>query len=121
MTVEPYAIANNLPFNLAASFEVADPNAPELSSNFFFTNLAAGRLSNHTVLLGWSYAQIAPMVNWLISTYFAGSPPVAPDWPSTDYDTIWTVKLDGAGNLTVDNTMCEGIDSTKLPATCPEF
>ena len=57
LTVEPYAIANNLPFDLAASFEVSDPNAAQLSSNFFFTNLTTGKLSNHTVLLGWSYAQ----------------------------------------------------------------
>ena len=96
---------------------------PQLSSNFFFTNFGRGKLSGKTVLLGWSYAQIAPMVNSLISSYFApgATPPVAPDWPSTDYDTVWTVKLDATGNLTVNNLMCEGIDSNELPATCPQF
>jgi hypothetical protein len=44
-----------------------------------------------------------------------------PAWPATDYDTIWTVTLDGAGNVTVNNTMCEGIDSAALPATAPQF
>jgi hypothetical protein len=39
--------------------------------------------------------------------------------PDVDYDTIWTVKLDSAGNLTVDNALCEGIDSSQLPATAP--
>jgi len=141
LTVEPYAIANNLPYNLAASFILSSANEAEAqqsaqeSSDFFFgTHFTSGkitpaRLSNQTVLLGWSYQFIAPMVNELISSYFppgtcsqVPSPcPQAPAWPSTDYDTIWTVKLDADGNLTVNNMKCEGIDSTKLPATCPQF
>jgi hypothetical protein len=40
---------------------------------------------------------------------------------STDYDTIWTVEIDAQGNLTVDNALCEGIDSTKLPVMTPQF
>ena len=38
-----------------------------------------------------------------------------------DYDTIWTVKLDAHGNLTVNNALCEGINSAALPATPPQF
>lgn len=43
------------------------------------------------------------------------------EWPSTDYDTIWTVTLDQFGNLTVDNALCEGIDSENLPGEAPQF
>jgi len=133
LTVEPYAIANNLPFDLAASFNLSDENACQESSDFFFgthlTDVTSPGLSNQTVLLGWSYQFIQPMVNSLISSYFppntcsqVPSPcPQAPAWPSTDYDTVWTVKLDAEGNLTVNNMKCEGIDSAKLPATCPHF
>jgi hypothetical protein len=32
-----------------------------------------------------------------------------------------TAKLDGSGNLTVDNALCEGIGSGALPATAPQF
>jgi hypothetical protein len=46
---------------------------------------------------------------------------LAPKWPDTDYDTIWTVKLDAVGNVTVNNGMCEGIDSGTLPKTPPQF
>jgi hypothetical protein len=45
----------------------------------------------------------------------------APAWPENDYDSIWTVKLDGSGNLTIDNAICEGINSAALPATAPQF
>ena len=55
LTVEPYAIANNLPYNLVSGFELSDPNAAQLTSNFFFIG---GIFSNQKVLLGWSYVQI---------------------------------------------------------------
>ena len=56
------------------------------------------------------------------SSYFPTySGPKAPAWPDSDYDTIWTVTLDDKGNLTVDNALCEGIDSAKLPVTAPQF
>jgi hypothetical protein len=63
------------------------------------------------------------MVVQLVSSYFPpdATLPEVPPWPDNDYDTIWTVALDGAGNLTVNNAMCEGIDSSALPAACPQF
>lgn len=120
LTVEPYAIANNLPFDLAAGIELIDANSPQLTSNFFFSG---GKFSGHTVLMAWEHEHIPPTVNALIASYFSpsASPPVAGPWPSDDYDTIWTVTLDAEGNLSVNNHMCEGIDSASLPATCPQF
>jgi len=50
-----------------------------------------------------------------LAAYNSGQ--VAPNWPDDDYDTIWTVTLDGTGNLTVNNALCEGINSATLPAT----
>jgi len=127
LTVAPYAIANNLPYDLAAGFEISDCNS---ASDFFFTDLKGANFSNQTMLLGWAYVQIPQMVNSLIESYFPSAcqpvappcgQPVAPPWPGNDYDTIWTVTLDAEGNLTVDNAMCEGINSAALPATCPQF
>ncbi len=116
MTVEPYAIAYNLPFGLASGFDWTSGPA---TSSFFFNG---GKFSNQTVLLGWEHNMIATTVNALIASYFPqGGAPTAPGWPPNDYDTIWTVMLDGQGNLTVNNWMCEGIQSTALPATPPQF
>ncbi len=121
LTVEPYAIANNLPYNLAASVPVFAQNYPPLlstyASTFFFNG---GAFSNQTILVGWEHDHIPPTINALLTSY---QPNVqqAPKWPDTDYDTIWTVKLDAVGNVTVNNGMCEGIDSAALPKTPPQF
>jgi hypothetical protein len=42
-------------------------------------------------------------------------------WADDDCDTIWTVTIDAVGNLTVNNALCEGINSAPLPATAPQF
>ena len=129
LTILPFAIDNNLPYSLVSSFSLGanptDPDTAQTTSNFFFTG---GKLSNHTVLLAWESGHIRPFINALITSYGGNNIPLIPTdgpplggWPSTDYDTIWTVKLDALGNLTVDNALCEGINSASLPATAPLF
>ena len=131
LTILPYAIANNLPFYLAASFSIGtDPTVlavAQNTSNFFFTNTNVN-LSNQTILLAWESGHIRPFLNALLTSYGGNNPPQLPisgtppgGWPNEDYDTIWTVTLDAQGNLTVDNDLCEGIDSASLPATAPQF
>jgi hypothetical protein len=116
LTVEPYAIANELPYYLVGGFGLIDADSPRLTSDFFFNG---GQFSNHTVLLAWEHDHFPPTINALLASYSASQ--TAPDWPDADYDTIWTVTLDSQGNLSVNNAMCEGIDSAALPKTCPEF
>jgi hypothetical protein len=126
LTVLPYAIANNLPYNLAASFLLgADPSVSEVEENameFFFTNTAGVNLSGQTILVGWEHEHIPFLVNKLLDSYGGGAVP-APTrtWPSADYDTIWTVTLDASGNVSVNNALCEGIDSASLPSEPPLF
>lgn len=117
LTAEPYAIANNLPYNLVTGFLITDQTAPQQTSNFFFNGL---KFSNQTVLLAWAYQYIQPTINALLLSYH-GDGQQAPPWPDTDYDSIWTVTLDTHGNLSIDNATCEGISSTALPATPPQF
>jgi hypothetical protein len=117
LTAEPYAIANGLPYNLVTSFELSDQNASDETNTFFFNG---GKFSNQTVLLAWAYQFIQPTINALLTSYH-GNGQQAPSWPATDYDTIWTVKFDAVGNVTVSNGMCEGINSLTLPATPPQF
>lgn len=131
LTVEPYAIANNLPYHLAADFEMFDlARVIPQENQFFFNNPPFSsqpllpqqppNFSGQTVLLAWEHSHFQPTVKALLKSYGISSQKVA-DWPDTDYDTIWTVKVDAVGNLTVDNYLCEGIDSAMLPATAPQF
>jgi hypothetical protein len=117
LTVEPYVIANNLPLNLFASVEMFALTSPALTNTFFFTG---NTFSGQTVLLAWEHEHFPPMVNDLLRSY-QYSTQTAPAWPGDDYDTIWTVTLDSVGNLTVNNALCEGINSATLPATPPQF
>lgn len=126
LTVLPYAIANNLPLKLAASFwinvDASDATAAQNTIDFFFTsnNSAGVNLSNQTVLLAWEHAHFAPLVTALLQRYSSETVPSF-TWPPDDYDTIWTVMLDAQGNVTVHNALCEGIDSASLPASAPQY
>ena len=124
LTAVPYAIANNLPYNLVTSFDLSDGNDNTIgqeTSTFLFFN-KGGQFSNQSVLLAWSFQFIQPTILALLTSYNAAQQaPPSDVWPPTDYDTIWTVKLDAVGNLTVNNGMCEGINSEALPATPPQF
>jgi hypothetical protein len=125
LTVLPYAIANNLPYYLVAGFSIGtdptDLGVAEATSDFLFTNLAGANLSDQTVLLAWEHEHYPPLIKYLLQSYGVTVPLTALSWPQSDYDTIWTVELDAHGNLTVDNALCEGIYSTALPATAPQF
>ena len=119
MTVAPYAIANNLPYYLVSDINIFDSKSPQDTIRFFFFG---GKFSNQTILLAWEHNHFPPIITALLNNYFPpDSVPTVPVWPSNDYDTIWTLKLDAQGNLTVDNALCEGIDSARLPATAPQF
>ena len=125
LTVLPYAIANGLPCELAAGFllgaDASSTATAEATMDFFFTNTAGANLSNQTVLLAWEHNHYPPLIQQLMNSYGGSEPAPVLTWPSGDYDTIWTVNLDADGNLTVHNALCEGIDSSLLPATAPSF
>lgn len=119
LTAEPYAIANGLPYNLAASFSMMAQNPPDpatTASDFFFFG---GKFSNQRLLLAWEHDHIPTTVGALLASFHGAQPVLT--WDNDDYDSVWTVKLDDHGNVSVDNATCEGINSAALPATAPPF
>lgn len=125
LTILPYVIANNLPYHLAAGVSLGSPYHPtdttvaRDTSDFFFTG---GTFSGQVVLVAWESGRIKPFLNALISSYGGNDIQLLPvSWPHEDYDTIWTVTLDAQGNLTLDNGLCEAIDSESLPEAAPLF
>jgi hypothetical protein len=130
LTAEPYAIAGTLPFHLVSTLNIFEIPGSILQSSQYFFNAppfasdpllpqAPPRFSGQTVLLAWEHAHFQPTINALLESYHSSQK--AAFWPDDDYDTIWTVRIDGAGNLSVDNSLCEGIDSAQLPYTAPSF
>lgn len=122
LTVLPYAIAKGLPLDLVTGFELNenpnDPGNARDTMDFFFRG---GRFTGSTVLVAWEHEHFPPLVTTLLQSYGGSEPLPALDWPTTDYDTIWTVRLDAQGNVSVDNGLCEGIDSASLPWLPPTF
>jgi hypothetical protein len=129
-TAEPYAIANKLPYHLVSTLNIFQiPGSIVQSSQYFFNDppftsypllpQAPPNFSGETVLLAWEHAHFQPMINALLQSYHSSQTAVF--WPDADYDTIWTVRIDSVGNLSVNNQLCEGIDSATLPATVPTF
>ena len=118
LTAEPYAIATNLPYSLVSTFLLTDKNGPQEASKYFFQD---GQFTDKTILVAWEHTNIPQILSALLAGYGSVSshPPLA--WDAYDYDSIWTVTIDGSGNLSANNNLCEGIDSDNLPATVPQF
>lgn len=119
LTVAPYAMANNLPFNLIADFALMAADSPAKARDFFFKT---AKFSGTTMLMAWEHDHIPWIIDALLAGYASKSQALAPSWLGADYDSIWTVTLDAMGNATVTNAKCEGIDlGTPLPSTAPIF
>ena len=115
-------------------FLLTDANGPQETSDYFFQG---GQFSGKTILVTWEHSNIpqilAALLNGsytnLVSTPSMSLPiptssktlPQALQWDALDYDSIWTITLDGSGNLTANNSLCEGINSTNLPKYAPQF
>jgi hypothetical protein len=134
LTAEPYAIASGVPYSLVSNFLLTDANGPQETSDYFFQG---GQFSGKTILVTWEHSNIpqilAALLNSsytnLVSTPSMSLPiptPPAPlpkplQWDALDYDSIWTITLDGSGNLTANNSLCEGINSINLSKYAPQF
>lgn len=121
LTVQPYAIANNLPYYVAYSVLWYNPAG---AIDYFFYN---SQFANKTILVGWEHGNIQDIVQSFLSTKYFKNVPSVQDvnstavWAYGDYDSIWTVNIDSNGNLNVNNSLCEGINTLALPSTPPIF
>ena len=145
LTAEPYAIASGLPYSLVSSFLLTDSNVAQETSDYYFQG---GQFNNQTILVAWEHGNIplilAALLNGSYTNLSSNTPdntpaltlpiptapatsttpttlPAALQWDPNDYDSIWTITLDGSGNLKANNSLCEGIDSKLLPAWAPQF
>ena len=108
-TVEPAAIAFGLPVDTNIGFE--DIGALQ-------RKLEAPALRNALVLVGWEHYQIFRLAQQMLSAH-GGDAKSVPDWKSSDFDSVYVIKLAWTGNTAQASfeRHQEGLDGQ--PKTCP--
>jgi hypothetical protein len=107
-TIEPTAIKLGLPVNASIGY----PDITGLQNA-----LLAPSLASATVFIAWEHLKLQQLVQNIMNTYGGGAP--VPPWTSTDYDSIYVVRLSNSGGATTaqfERTF-QGLNG--LPTTCP--
>jgi len=85
-TIEPAAIRLGLPIN--AQYGYSDIAGLQ-------TELLGTTYASATVFVSWEYQKLQELVQNLMNLYGGGA--AVPAWPSTDYDSIYVVRLTRSG------------------------
>ena len=88
-TIEPTAIRLGLPLNTRYGYtDIAGLQA----------ELTGGSYATSTVFIAWEHQYLPPLVQNILNAYGAGV--TVPSWASTDYDSIYVVRLITSGGTT---------------------
>lgn len=109
-TVEPTAIFNGLPVNL--SFGLGHPGEVAAA-------LEQPKYRGARTLIAWEHREIPVIARDLIAAA-GGNPDVVPQWPDSDFDSIYLVRItrDGASTTARFEHLSEGLNDQ--PTTCPQ-
>jgi hypothetical protein len=108
-TIEPTAIRLGKPVN--TEFGYADIAGLQ-------RELTAPQYQGALVFVAWEHAMLVKLVRNMVQAA-GGNPTQVPDWPGSDFDSIYVLKYDrDAGRVSVAFTKgAEGLNG--LPTTCP--
>jgi hypothetical protein len=87
-TIEPAAIRYGLPVN--TQFGYTDIGSLQAA-------LVSGTYASSTVFVAWEHLELQQLVQNLMNTYGGGV--AVPAWPSTDFDSLYVVRLTNAGGV----------------------
>jgi hypothetical protein len=109
-TIEPTAIRLSMPVNTDFGFKEIHALQVELTKDKYKKAL---------IFVAWEHFELEKMLKNLVKE-FAADPAQVPDWPETDYDSIYVVRISNdktprTATLTHDH---EGLDN--LSRDCPE-
>ena len=107
-TIEPTAIRLGMPVNAQYGYD-------DITS--LQTELVSSTYASATVFLSWEHLKLQALVQNLMNAYGGGAS--VPAWASTDYDSIYVVRLARSGSsvtATFEHDF-EGLNG--LPTTCP--
>jgi hypothetical protein len=107
-TIEPTAIRLGMPVNAQHGYTDITGLQTELLSTTY---------ASATVFISWEHIKLQQLVQNLMNQYGGGS--VVPAWASTDYDSIYVVRLTRDGGVTTATFEHDYEGLNGLPTTCP--
>ena len=107
-TIEPTAIRLGLPVNAQYGYD----DIARLQTELLGSTYAAS-----TVFVSWEHLKLQTLVQNLMNVYGGGA--AVPAWGSSDYDSIYVVRLTRAGGATTATFEHDFEGLNGLPTTCP--
>jgi hypothetical protein len=109
ITIEPTAIRLHLPVNADFAYDDLDNLQKELLSP---------RYKSALVFVAWEHSELDLLVKHMMSA-LGGDPAMVPEWPGTDFDSIFVLKIrtEGEKRSIIFQKDKEGLDglSTEEP------
>jgi hypothetical protein len=110
-TIEPTAIALEMPVNLSYSLKTHAALASYLLSPGF---------ENSTFFIAWEHHQIDAIAKLLIAPFDPALASSVKHWADDDFDSIYKITLEGVGNARRASFSVEREDlNSHLPTSCP--
>jgi hypothetical protein len=107
-TIEPTAISLGMPVNAQYGYDDISGLQTELVSSTY---------ASATVFVSWEHLKLQALVQNLMNAYGGGA--VVPAWASTDYDSIYVVRLTRSGGSTTATFEHDFEGLNGMPTTCP--
>jgi len=107
ITIAPTAIRLGMPINTQLPFNDPGRLADELLMS---------KYRNSTIYVAWEHLQIMNLAEVMVRRF--GTDATVPDWPNSDYDTVFTFHIDWKEQPTLRFEVSRQ-DLGSLPDTCP--
>ena len=107
-TIEPTAVQLGMPVNTKYGYNAIVALQAALITPTY---------ANATIFVAWEHLQLQKMVQNIMNSY--GGRAVVPAWPSTDYDSLFVVRVDYVGSTITAQFQREAEGLNGQPTTCP--
>jgi hypothetical protein len=107
-TIEPTAIRLGMPVN--AQYGYTDVTGLQ-------SELVSPAYASSTIFVTWEHLKLVEVVQNIMNAY--GSGITVPAWPSTDYDSLYVVRLTNNGGVVTAQFEHDFEGLNGLPTTCP--
>ncbi len=107
-TIEPTAIKLGMPVNTKYGYNAISSLQTALISTGY---------ANATIFVAWEHLQLVKLVQNIMNAYGGGV--AVPAWPSTDYDSLYVVRVNYVGHTVNAQFTRESEGLNGQPTACP--